>query len=157
MTRPSNRRARIDSRQELTVDSGDRLYDERERNRYASLGVGLIVLLNGIGAMVLLALLVQGLTWRNTVNAIADAMMVFSIGALLGLTSALVAYVNRTIRLDWPEFSTWRRPLRWIAVAAAILSAACFFVGMNMARISIEEAPSTGPKTYSAPASASRP
>ena len=148
MTMPSNRRARNDSRQELAVDSAYGLYIERERNRYASRGLALIVLLNGIGAMVLLALLAQNLA-TNTVKAFADAMMVFSSGAILGLTSALIAYLNRTIRLEWPEFATWRRPLRWFAAAAAILAAACFFVGMNMARISIEDASSsaTQPKT----------
>jgi hypothetical protein len=139
MTMPSGRRARIDSRQEPALDT-DRLYMERERNRYASRGVALIVALNGIGAMVLLALLAQNLPSTNNVKAFADAMMVFSIGAILGLTSAFIAYANRTIRLEWPEFVTWRRPLRWLAVAAAILGAACFFVGMNIARISIEDA-----------------
>ena len=113
MTMPSNRRAPNDSRQELVVDSAYGLYIERERNRYASRGLALIVLLNGIGAMVP-ALLAQNLA-TNTVKAFADAMMVFSSGAILGLTSALIAYFNRTIRLEWPEFATWRRPLRWFA------------------------------------------
>ena len=151
MKTPSNRRARIDKRQELAVVSVDRVFIEGERNRYASRGVALIVLLNGIGAMVFLALLAQNLPTPNNVEAFADAMMVFSIGAILGLTSAFIAYINRTIRLEWPEFATWRRPLRWLAVAAAILGAACFLVGMNMARISIEAASSstTRPKTIS--------
>jgi hypothetical protein len=140
---PSNRRARIDTREELAVVSVDRVFIEGERNTYASRGVALIVLLNGIGAMVLLALLAQNLPTPNNVKAFADAMMVFSIGAILGLTSAFIAYINRTIRLEWPEFTTWRRPLRWLAVAAAILGAACFLVGMNMARISIEAASSS--------------
>jgi hypothetical protein len=133
--------------------SADRRYIETERNRYASRGIALIVLLNGIAAMVLLALLAPNLPSTNNVKAFADAMMVFSIGAILGLTSAFIAYVNRTIRLEWPAFTTWRRPLRWFAIAAAILGAACFLIGMNMARISIEEASSstTRPKTISPP------
>jgi len=149
MAVPSNRRARIDIREELAVP--DRLSIERERNRYASRGLALTVLLNGLGAMVLLALLAQNLPSTNNVKAFADAMMVFSAGAILGLTSAFIAYLNRTIRLEWPEFTTWRRPLRWLAVAAAILGAACFFVGMNMTRIAIEDASSsaTRPKTIS--------
>ena len=140
---PSNRRARIDTKEELALVSVDRVFIEGERNTYASRGVALIVLLNGIGAMVLLALLAQNLPSPNNVEALADAMMVFSAGAILGLTSAFIAYLNRTIRLEWPEFTTWRRPLRWLAVAAAILGAACFLVGMNMARISIEAASSS--------------
>jgi outer membrane biosynthesis protein TonB len=134
----------------LAIVSADRRYIEEQRNRYASRGVALIVLLNGIAAMVLLALLAQNLPSTNNVKAFADAMMVFSVGAILGLTSAFIAYVNRTVRLEWPEFTTWQRPLRWLAVAAAILGAVCFLVGMNMARISIEEASSTTrPKTIS--------
>jgi hypothetical protein len=151
MTVPSNRRARIDSREELAVVSVDPLFIERQRNRYASRGVALIVLLNGVAAMVLLALLAQNLPSTNNVKAFSDAMMVFSIGAILGLTSTFIAYLNRTFRLELPEFTTWRRPLRWLAVAAAILGAACFFVGMNMARISIQDASrsTTRPKTIS--------
>jgi hypothetical protein len=149
MAVPSNRRARIDIREDLAVP--DRYYIERERNRYASRGLALIVLLNGLGAMVLLAPLAQSLPSTNNVKAFADAMMVFSSGAILALTSAFIAYLNRTIRLEWPEFITWRRPLRWLAVAAAILGAACFFAGVNMTRIAIEDASSsaTRPKTIS--------
>jgi ABC-type multidrug transport system fused ATPase/permease subunit len=135
MTMPSDRRSRIDNRQELAIDSADRLYVESERNRYASRAVAIVVLLNGIAAIVLLALLAQNLTTK----AFADAMMVFSSGAILGLTSAFIAYLNRTIRFESPEFTTWRRPLRWLAAAATILATVCFFVGMNMARISIED------------------
>ena len=144
MTIPSDRRSRIDNRQEF---GADRLYIESERNRYASRAIAFVVLLNGIAAIVLLALLAQNLTTK----AFADAMMVFSSGAILGLTSAFIAYLNRTIRLESPEFTTWRRPLRWLAAAAAILAAACFFVGMNMARISIEDVfrSTTRPKTIS--------
>ena len=121
------------------IDSADRLYIESERNRYASRALALTVLLNGIGAMVLLALVAQ----NPSKKAVADAMMVFSVGAILGLTSGFIAYLNRTIRLEWPKFTTLRRPLRWLAVAAAILGVACFFIGMNVARNSIEDASSS--------------
>jgi hypothetical protein len=107
--------------------------------------------------MVLLAILAQPLPSTEGLKAIADAMLVFSIGAVLGLTSALLAYVNRTIRLDQPD-RTWRRPLRWLAVAAAVAGAACFLVGMNMTRIAVLPQTSTSskketlrPKSHTAP------
>lgn len=112
---------------------------ERERNEYASRALALVVLLNGISAMVLLALVAQ----NPSKKSVADAMMVFCVGAMLGLTSAFIAYLNRTIRFEWPKFTIWRRPLRWLAVVAAILGTACFFVGMNVARNSIEDASSS--------------
>jgi len=120
----------------LDVVRVDPFFTERQRNQYASRGVAFVVLLNGAAAMVLLAILAQPLPSTEGLKAIADAMLVFSIGAVLGLTSALLAYVNRTIRLDQPD-RTWRRPLRWLAVAAAVAGAACFLVGMNMTRIAV--------------------
>jgi hypothetical protein len=114
----------------------DSFFIERQRNQYANRGVAFIVLLNGAAAIVLLAILAQPLPSTEGLKAIADAMLVFSIGAVLGLTSALLAYLNRTFRLDQPGM-TWRRPLRWLAVAAAVAGAACFLVAMNMARITV--------------------
>jgi hypothetical protein len=127
MTMPPNR---------LDVIRVDPFFTEGERNQYANRGVAFIVLLNGAAAIVLLAILAQPLPSTGGLKAIADAMLVFSIGAVLGLTSALLAYLNRTFRLDQPDM-TWRRPLRWLAVAAAVAGAACFLVGMNMARIAV--------------------
>jgi hypothetical protein len=127
MTMPPNR---------LDVVRVDPFFIERQRNQYANRGVAFIVLLNGAASIVLLAILAQPLPSTEGLKAIADAMLVFSIGAVLGLTSALLAYLNRTLRLDQPDM-TWRRPLRWLAVAAAVAGAACFLVGMNMARIAV--------------------
>jgi hypothetical protein len=120
----------------LDVVRVDPFFIEGQRNQYANRGVAFIVLLNGAAAIVLLAILAQPLPSTEGLKAIADAMLVFSIGAVLGLTSALLAYLNRTFRLDQPGM-TWRRPLRWLAVAAAVAGAACFLVGMNMARIAV--------------------
>ena len=141
----------------LDVVRVDPFFTERQRNQYASRGVAFVVLLNGAAAMVLLAILAQPLPSTEGLKAIADAMLVFSIGAVLGLTSALLAYVNRTIRLDQPD-RTWRRPLRWLAVAAAVAGAACLLVGMNMTRIAVLPQTSTSskketlrPKSHTAP------
>jgi hypothetical protein len=94
MTMPPNR---------LDVIRVDPFFIEGERNQYANRGVAFIVLLNGAAAIVLLAILAQPLPSTGGLKAIADAMLVFSIGAVLGLTSALLAYLNRTFRLDQPD------------------------------------------------------
>jgi hypothetical protein len=135
MTIPPKRRAEIDIREEIDVVRADPLFLERQRNRYASRGVALVVLLNGVAAIALLVALAQGMP--SPAKPFADAMLVFAIGAALGLTSTFFAYLSRTFRLERPELITWRRPLRWLAVAAAIAGAACFVVGTNMARQSV--------------------
>ena len=120
----------------LDVVRVDPFFTERQRNQYASRSVAFIVLLNGAAAIVLLAILAQPSPSTEALKRIADAMLIFSIGAVLGLSSALLAYVNRTFRLDQPDM-TWRRPLRWLAVAAAVAGAASFLGGMNMVRIAV--------------------
>jgi hypothetical protein len=154
MTTPPNSRAEVNIREELDVVRVDPFFIERQRNQYANRGVAFIVLLNGAAAIVLLAILAQPLP---STKAIADAMLIFSIGAVLGLTSSLLAYLNRTFRLDQPGM-TWRRPLRWLAVAAAVAGAACFLVGMNMVRIAVLPQTSTSsrketlrPKSHTVP------
>lgn len=138
MTIPPKRRAEIDIKEEVDIVRVDPLFLERQRNRYASRGVALVVLLNGAAAIVLLVALAQGLPMPT--KPFADAMLVFAVGAALGLTSSFFAYLSRTFRLERPELlATWRRPLRWFAVATAIAGAACFVVGMNMARQSVPE------------------
>jgi hypothetical protein len=148
MTMPPNSRAEVSIRKELDVVRVDPFFVERERNQYANRSVAFIVLLNGAAAIILLAILAQPLPSTEGVKAIADAMIVFSIGSVLGLTSALIAYLNRTLRLDQP-LMTWRRPLRWLAVAAAVAGAACFLVGMNMARITVLPETSTSSRKES--------
>ena len=138
MTIPPKRRAEIDIREEVDIVRIDPLFVERQRNKYASRGVALVVLLNGVAAIVLLVALAHGTPTTANLKAFADAMMVFGVGAALGLTSAFVAYLSRTFRLERPELlTTWQRPLRWLAVAAAIAGTACFLGGLNMARLSV--------------------
>jgi hypothetical protein len=136
MTIPPKRRAKLDIREEVDIIRVDPLFAERQRNRYASRGVALVVLLNGVAAIVLLVTLAQGMS--PAAKPIANAMMVFGVGAVIGLTSAFFTYLSRTFSLERPELmTTWRRPLRWLAVAAAIAGTACFLVGLNMARLSV--------------------
>ena len=66
-------------------------------------------------------------------------MMVFGAGATLGLATAFFAYLSRTFRMERPPDASWRMPLRWLAVGAAMLGAACFLIGLNMARIAVHQ------------------
>ena len=135
MTFPPESRTEIDVREELDIVRIDPQFLERQRNKYASRGLALVVLLNGIAAIALLVSLAQHAPSATNVKLLADAMMVFGVGAALGLTSAFFAYLSRTFRLERPRLIAWRRPLRWFAVAAAIAGTACFVAGLNMARI----------------------
>jgi hypothetical protein len=146
MTIPPKRRAEIDIQEEVDIIRVDPRFVERQRNMYASRGVALVVLLNGVAAIVLLAALAQ--STPPAAKPFADAMLVFGAGAALGLASAFFAYLSRTFRLERPELlTTWRRPLRWLAVGAAIAGTACFLVGLNMARLSVLPDESSRPQT----------
>jgi len=150
MAIPPKRRAEIDIREEVDIVRVDPLFVERQRNKYASRGVAFVVLLNGGAAIALLVALAQGMP--IAVKPFANAMMVFGVGAALGLTSAFFAYLSRTFRLEQPEFlTTWRRPLRWLAVAAAIAGTACFVGGLNMARLSVLPDESSSPSVSTTP------
>jgi hypothetical protein len=143
MTMPPKSRAEIDIREEVDIVRVDPTFLERQRNRYASRGVGLVVLLNGVAAITVLAGLAHGAPTAG--KPFADAMLVFAIGAALGLTSVFFAYLSRTFRLERLElWTTWRRPLRWLAVAAAIAGTVCFVAGVNMARQSALSEEKTG-------------
>jgi len=151
MTIPPKSRAEIDIREELDIVTVDPLFVERQRNKYASRGVAFVVLLNGVAAIVLLAALGQGLPIGGSVKPFADAMMIFGIGAALGLTSAFFAYLSRTFRLERRGVDTSRKPLRWFAVAAAIAGTACFVGGLNMARVSVLPDEGTKPSVVNTP------
>lgn len=146
MPHPPKRPAEIDIQEEVDIIRVDPRFVERQRNMYASRGVALVVLLNGVAAIVLLAALAQ--STPPAAKPFADAMLVFGAGAALGLASAFFAYLSRTFRLERPELlTTWRRPLRWLAVGAAIAGTACFLVGLNMARLSVLPDESSRPQT----------
>ena len=141
---------KIDIREEIDRLSIDPLFLERQRNRYASRGVGLVVLLNGIAAIALLVGIAHGTSSAESTERFADAMMVFGAGAVLGL---------RTFRMERPPDASWRMPLRWLAISAAILGAACFLIGLNMARIAVHQtkAPAATPSAGSSQPSPSSP
>ena len=150
MTMPPKRRAEVDIREEVDIVRVDPVFVERQRNKYASRGVALLVVLNGVAAIVVLVMLAQGVS--TAAKPFADAMMVFGAGAALGLGSAFFAYLSRTFRLERPELlTTWRRPLRWLAVAAAIGGTACFLGGLNMVRLAVLPDESNRPQATTPP------
>ena len=109
----------------------DRVFIERERNRFASRALSSLVLLNGAAALVLLAIL--GRAPEGSVDSkISAALMFFSGGAMAALFSAFIAYINRTLSLDARERPALRRILLILALASVIGSGAAFLTGMNM-------------------------
>jgi hypothetical protein len=145
--------ADIEVREEVDVVSFDPLFIERQRNRYASRAVAYVVWLNGLAAIALLIGLVHASLPADEVKRFADAMLVFGAGSVFGLVSAFFAYISRTFRLERPTLIGWRRPLRWLAILAAIAGAVCFIGALNMARVAVlaKETPAASPK---APATA---
>jgi len=122
-------------RKEVDIVSVDPLFLERQRNRYASRAVGYVVWLNGLAAIgLLISLAARAGFPADAAKRFADAMFVFGVGSVVGLASAFVAYVGRTLRLERPALIGWRRPLRWAAIIAAIIGAFCFLTGLNMVR-----------------------
>jgi hypothetical protein len=124
----------IEVRKEIDVVSVDPLFVERQRNRYASRAVASLVWLNGLAAIGLLIGLLATPP-AEEVKRFADAMLVFGAGSVAGLVSAFFAYISRTFRLERPTLFGWRRPLRWLAILAALASAVCFLGALNMARV----------------------
>lgn len=123
----------------------DHAFVERERDRFAGRALWLLVLLNGVAAIVLLTILAQAP--RGTVDSkIASAMLFFAGGALAALLSSFVAYINRTIRIEAPERADLRRILRLVAIAAVIGSGVSFMTGMNMVSGAVAEKSSSHPK-----------
>lgn len=123
----------------------ERAFVERERNRFAGRALSFLVLLNGAGALILLAIIAQA-PGSSVDRKIATAMLFFSGGAVAALLSSFLAYVNRTVRMQAASREDIRRILRGFAVAAVIGSGAAFFIGMNMVATAQSERSSSHPK-----------
>jgi hypothetical protein len=129
-------------RKEVDIVSADPLFIERQRNRYASRAVSYVVWLNGLAAIALVIGLAHATLPADQVKRLADAMLVFGVGAVAGLASAFFAYVGRLVRLERLDLISWRQPLRWLAILAAVIGAFCFLAALNMARVGVvKEAP----------------
>jgi hypothetical protein len=122
----------VEVKKEVDIISIDPLFLERQRSRYASRAIAYVVWLNGLAAIgLLISLAARAGFPADAAKRFADAMFVFGVGSVAGL----VAYVGRTLRLERPALVVgWRRPLRWVAIIAAIIGAFCFLTGLNMVR-----------------------
>jgi hypothetical protein len=141
----------VEVKKEVDIISIDPLFLERQRSRYASRAIAYVVWLNGLAAIgLLISLAARAGFPADAAKRFADAMFVFGVGSVAGLASAFVAYVGRTLRLERPALVGWRRPLRWVAIIAAIIGAFCFLTGVNMVRHAA--APSAGTPRAESPA-----
>jgi hypothetical protein len=122
---------------------------ERQRNRYASRGVALIILINAIAAIALLVGLPHGAASGQNLKSFADAMVVFGIGAVAGLASIFCAYLRRLFRMERPLLDTM--PLRWLAIATAIAGAVCFVSGLGVARNAVSSETAVSPPSAVSP------
>jgi hypothetical protein len=123
----------------------DRVFIERERNRFAGRALSSLVLLNGAAAIVMLAVLTR-VPEGSVDSKISAALMFFSGGAMAALLSAFIAYVNRTVSLDTRERPGLRRILLILALACVIGSGAAFLTAMNMVGAASAEKTSSHPK-----------
>ena len=118
-------------REEVDID---RLFLERQRNRYASRGVAFLVLLNGVAALLLLGNFVRLSPQIENASKVADAMVVFGAGAAAALASMFFAYLRRTVLLRAPDRAPSIPIGRWLAVLASVVSAVCFVGGLQDGR-----------------------
>ena len=75
---------------------------EAHQDRIAGRGLGYLILLNGIAAIVIVAAFVFGFQ-ISAEPKLAAAMVVFGTGAIAGLVSSFIAYLNRIVRAEMPE------------------------------------------------------
>lgn len=123
----------------------ERMFIERERNRFANRALSFLIVLNGAAALVLLTVMAQA-PESSLDRKLAAAMMFFSGGAIAALFSSFLAYVSRTVRMEAPARESLRRVLRGLAVVAVIGSGAAFLTGMNMVGAISTEKSSSHPK-----------
>jgi hypothetical protein len=121
-----------DYREEVDIVRVDALFLERERNRYASRGVAFLVILNGIAALLLLGNFVRLSPQIENAPKVAAAMVVFGAGVVVALASMFFAYLQRTLLIEAPERVPSRPVGRWLAMLAAVASAAYFLIGLSM-------------------------
>jgi hypothetical protein len=109
----------------------DPTFIEAQRNRYASRNLAYLILLNGAAALVLLTAVARA-PESPFQPKLAEAMMVFGSGAVVGLLSSFVAYVNRTLSMEAQSWPGLRNILLALSVLAALAGGAAFLTGLSM-------------------------
>jgi len=109
-------------------------------------GLSYLILLNGVAAIVMVGAFVLGFQ-TSAEPKLAAAMLVFGIGAVAGLVSSFIAYLNRIIRAEMPERRNLPSALRLLAIAAVIGSGAAFLSGIAMVGTTSTARSSSQPKT----------
>jgi hypothetical protein len=118
---------------------------ELQQDPIAGRGLLLLVLMNGMAALLMLSAFAFGL--QSTEPKLVAAMLVFGSGAMTGLLSTFLAYLNRVIRIEAPGRVQMRDALRIAAMVAVVASGASFLVGLNMVGTATTSRSSTHPKT----------
>jgi hypothetical protein len=126
-----------DLKEEVDIVRIDPLFLEKQRNRYASRAVAFLVILNGIGALLLLSNFVSLRPLTENAPKVADAMVVFGAGVAAALASMFFAYLRRTLMLEAPERMPSRPIGWWLAMLAAVASTVCFVVGLRMVGVAV--------------------
>jgi hypothetical protein len=123
----------------------DTTFIEVQQDPIAGRALGFLVLLNGAAALLMLSAFAFGV--QATEPKLVAAMLVFGAGAMIGLLSTFLTYLNRVVRVEAPERIRLRDAMRGVAMVAVIASGAAFLVGLNMVGTATTSRSSTHPKT----------
>ena len=80
----------------------ERIFIDGHQDGIAGRGLSYLILLNGFAAIVMVGAFVYGFQ-TSAEPKLAAAMLVFGIGAVAGLVSSFIAYLNRIVRAEMPE------------------------------------------------------
>lgn len=119
---------------------------ETQQDRIAGRGLGYLILLNGVAALIMVGAFVYGFQ-TSAEPKLAAAMLVFGSGAVAGLLSSFVAYLNRIVRAEVPERPHLPSILRLVGIAAVIVSGVAFLSGLSMVGTTSTAKSSSQPKT----------
>jgi len=124
----------------------ERIFVDGHQDGIAGRGLSYLILLNGVAAIVMVGAFVYGFQ-TSAEPKLAAAMLVFGIGAVAGLVSSFIAYLNRIVRAEMPERQKLPSALRLLAIAAVIISGAAFLSGIAMVGTTSTARSSSQPKT----------